>query len=268
MKKVIYGSLFLASICIGIMGCQKEFQPNGEEDDTAMQERLFLENLKAELEETKLTFQTTKSSVNPAFPANPFDAVGIKHNVDLEAIHSHPNFIKDPMVALQVFNQNHRDNTGMAIVTNSEGALQTITRYSSGVISNDQLNYDWMNSLNVSFVERQTLALYFTSVYSTDNINLRVALSKVIEVAVKNSFFYNGASKERLLSCFSIFRHSTVYWDDFDGYAGLNPYSAAVDALVAFGCVYMGEWNGFDIGCPGVAGGIAAVVSAVFDAAS
>jgi hypothetical protein len=102
--------------------------------------------------------------------------------------------------------------------------------------------------------------------YSTDNIQLRVALSKVMEVAVKNSWLFNSASKERLLTTFAIFRHSTVYWSDFDGYAGLSSFSEAVDALVA-------EWcmdgtiapSGYDVSCPGVANQIGSAVSAVFD---
>jgi hypothetical protein len=268
MKKLVYGGLFLLIIGVVMYGCKKETLPgNQNQTENAEAERLFIENLTSEIENVKEYFVETKSSsVDPTFPTNPFDAVGVEHNVQLAAIHNHSGFVKDAETTLQIFNSNHRESTGKPIITDLEDALSSTTDFISAVIQNGELNYNWINSLNIPFLEKGTLTLYFQTMYSTDNIQLRVALSKVMEVAVKNSWLFNSASKERLLTTFAIFRHSTVYWSDFDGYAGLSSFSEAVDALVA-------EWcmdgtiapSGYDVSCPGVANQIGSAVSAVFD---
>lgn len=268
MKKVMYGGLFLLTMGVAMYGCKKEMQPgNHNQTENTQEERLFIENLTSELKSAKQQFVATKAkSVDPTFSTNPFDAVGVEHNIQLAAIHNHPDFVKDAETTLQIFNSNHRASTGKPIITDMEAALSSTTDFISAVISNGELNYNWINGLAIPFLEKQTLIVYFQTMYSTDNIELRVALSKVIEVSVKNSWLFNSASKERLLTSFSIFRHSTVYWSDFDEYAGLSPFSEAVDALVAEWCMdgTIGV-EGYDVSCPGVANQVGSAVSAVFD---
>lgn len=270
MKKLIYGVLAITLIGGAFYACNKENNNQRSGNIISMQddEREFIKALEEKIAVIKKNHVPSKnSSIDPTYSNNQFDYIGVNHNVQLGQIHNHPNFTKDAQVTLQVFNSVHLSNTGKPIITDINAALSSTSEYFEAVVENGEVSETWINSLSIPNLEKQTLNLYFATMYGTNDIQLRVNLSKGMELAVKNSFLHSSASKERLLTTFAIFRHSTVYWSTFDGYAGLSPLSEAIDALVAEWCMdgTISSPSGYDISCPGVANGIGAAVSAIFD---
>lgn len=272
MKKLIYGGLFLALVGIVFVGCKKEEskvlrKQNSHDSKLTTNEQKFLSDLKITIKQKSSNFVYTKSTeVDPSFQDNPYDYIGSNHNSQLNELHNNPNYNDNPIDVINLFNDLN-SKKGHPLYNNSEQVLSDINYYKSEVFTEqNNISNDWINSLSSPFFEKQTLKLYFLSVSSSDNLQLRIAISKVIESAVKESPFYSSESKRRLLTLASIFRYSSSYWTDF---GNSTPQEIDIfskfDAAIAERCMdgtYMPD--GYDVSCSGIANQVGSLYSAVF----
>lgn len=147
-----------------------------------------------------------------------------------------------------------------------DSAFNELKSFGDRVIVNDTISALWIESLLISELEKSILHTYFYEVASTDDIAMRIDISKSTEDDVIATIHLENDAKERLLQCFSLYRYSTYYWDSFEGYEGMSPWSQFVDALISQGCVeghFTG--SGIDVSCSGAAYFIGSLGSALAD---
>lgn len=267
MKKIIFGSLFLGVTGIAILSCKKENNLNLESNDVTHEN--VAEQISIELDILKRQFETAKTTVDPSFSYDPHDAIGAEHNLKLAAIHDHADFELDVMNILEIFDENtYRDNLTHPI-TNFVDAENTVTNFVNTVLPNGEPDYEWFNTLDISKLEKDILVTYFQNMYSTNDIDLRIEMSKVVERIVADNATLSTDSKERMLIQFAIFRHSSHYWENFDDYAAVGPFAAYCDAVMMDLCL-SGDFmpGGIDLSCSGSAYQFSQLFSAVVDALS
>lgn len=200
-----------------------------------------------------------------AFPHNPFDEEAAKHNEVLQFIFDHPDFTPTVTVAtlVDIVNEFSLQNDGTIEFPDTDEIIELVDFLFANITTPDG-SFDpagFINVLNMPQIEKTILQDYLNATISTENVSLRIAISKVTEaLIIADKSALTQFSRDRLLIIIGTARYSHFFWDNFPGLGpGDDIPLATVDWLAA------AQFSSRDATVCGVEE-YAALVSAVFAA--
>jgi hypothetical protein len=205
MKKLIITlsitSILIISAAI-FYSCEKEEKTNND-----MLKRYAQVFLDYELLVHNSVKNFTADSV--AFSGNPFDEQGTLHNKLLNEFFTRVYDLVDSSEYIEY----GASIAGLPAPNNLDSLILNLFLMASNIYSSEGYNSSFINSLSqISATEKEIINQYFDHMAQLSDYRNRVALSKEVEAFVIKESSLSSPIKDRVLSCFAVYRYSTYFW--------------------------------------------------------
>ncbi|MFO7789553.1 MAG: hypothetical protein ACQES0_00355 [Bacteroidota bacterium] len=168
-------------------------------------------------------------------PKNPYDSVGIKHNVILTEIYSDSNLNKTLTEVMEIF----KNDYGVIFLQPESYYAELMESTIERVYFQDgSYNPEYINSTDsATSTEKQIINDYFETMKETPELEKRIVLTKESESFILNSQLSNDV-KRRILITFTLYRHSTYFWSRFENKSNVIDADLldAIALYAAFNC--------------------------------
>ena len=227
MKKIIYGGVILALVCIGITACNKD-NSNSIPGNTA-----GVSQVETDVQNIFDTYKnkqknSSRSTIVVENNNNPLNNSGVEHNVVLDFIlASNPN---ETNFCNQIPLVNTNFGTSISYNCNQ---LTSLCQSGLSVTFDNSLEYKsdlLLSLLNSSEIDVNEYDLVNTTFLNADGLSIedRIDFIKGVENYTVNSSLFNFNQKNRILRTLAIYRYSSYYWEIENPTATANPTVVAM----------------------------------------
>ncbi len=181
-------------------------------------------------------------SIGVNFEMNPFDSIGIKHNVTVK------QFFEEGYLAGDIATLIEGLKAKVEFTKEPNFYPEMIKSLKSKTYTEDmKYNPLFINTVgeHIPEIEKGLVNSYFEILSGIKDVNLRISISKEAEIFILNNIELKDDSKKRILTTFALYRHSTSFWDDKTNPQGLSMRQC--DILDALG-YYIATHAEFDDG--------------------
>ena len=167
---------------------------------------------------------------------NPMDEAGIRHNKQLDSVSIQIGFDTLTLTNLLSYYEN---NYGVNIIIDESQVINRINYFQNNILTSDGLyNPSFVNGLvGITQEEKEVLNSYYSVLKTVVSLQERIAYSKYLEDVIISSNF-GIVAKNRMLRAFSIFRHSTYFWDKYystqEGLQNGGGMADVMDSIAAY----------------------------------
>jgi hypothetical protein len=267
MKKLIY---FVFAVALGVLiySCTKENDDNnviGKDEKS----NSIVQDLNTIFNNIKNNNSLSKLNVIVENEENPFDNVGVDHNIALAHLmaqnYTDSTFCNSLSEMEREFEVEVNYNCQEVLSIIEDGKIKTFD--SLGNYKTDLLD-ELLKDDKISENEYSIVNTTVESVFASNNLNEKIELLKVAEEYTMNSQILTEVEKFRILSTFAVYRYSSYYWE-IEQTERVNPIVAVADALAMYWALHseLSEVNdGVEAGIIStlVSAGVAVLVDIVF----